>query len=57
MKMQQPVACHFFSFNAETRTAYGKNTVIIIGEESRCFRLIAADFENIMPSVSFNHPT
>lgn len=24
MKMQQPVACHFFGFNAETRTAMAK---------------------------------
>lgn len=33
MKMQQPVACHFFSFNAETRTAYGRNTVNSIEKE------------------------
>ena len=37
----------FFGFIFETRTAYDRNTVIIIGEESQCFELIAADFETI----------
>lgn len=35
------------NFIAETRTAYDRNTVIIIGGESQCFELIAADFETI----------
>ena len=43
-----------FFFVAETWSAYGRNTVIIIGEESVCFR--APDFETITAHCVFQPP-
>lgn len=63
-KMQRTVAppncatflyfnCHLFGCIADTRTAYGGDTVIIIGDESGCFGLRAADFEIITAHGNF----
>ena len=48
-KMQQPVVPPIYLFFvAETNTAHGGNTAIIIGEGSVCFGLSAADFDTAM---------
>ena len=43
----------FFGFIPDTRTAYGRNSDTIFGEESRCFGLRAVDFETITANGIF----